>query len=786
MTENDHPVPPRKPRKTGKSRKPKARFLSVGLWWLFWRGLAAAIVVVLLYTLYLDFSIRQQFEGRRWELPARVYARPLELFNGQDLQIKDVVRELEATGYQRRSNPQQPGSYWQTGDDLYLATRQFDFWDGAEPARHLALRFDSSKIIAMREQGSGANVDIARLEPMLMGGIYPSHNEDRLLVQLDDVPPLLVKALIAVEDRNFYEHSGVAPAAIARAMWANLRAGRTVQGGSTLTQQLVKNFFLSDERSLSRKFTEAIMSLLLEWHYDKNEILQAYLNEVYLGQSGKHGVHGVGLASRYYFGRHINEIDLSQMALLVAIIKGPSYYDPRRHALRALERRNLVLSLMMEQGLIDKATHDKARRSKMSLIPKPSTSASDYPAYLDLVRRQLRRDYRDEDLRSEGLQIFTAFDPQVQWHTEQAMSSRINALEKQRHLPTKKLQGAAIVTAVESGEVLAVVGDREPRNSGFNRALDAVRPIGSLMKPAVYLTALEDHEHYNLASLLDDSLLVMEVEKGQQWQPANYDKAYHGQVLLQDALIHSYNISTVRLGQQIGLNKVAESLLRLGVSREVHRYPSLPLGTAPLSPLEVTQMYQVFAAGGFYSPLRSIREVMDAKGKPLQRYPLTVKQAFNPTDVYLLNHTLRAVTEEGTGRSLRSRLPADLFVAGKTGTTDDLRDSWFAGFSAAHMAVVWLGMDDNNATGLTGASGAMQAWADIIQGIKTRPLLLSTPENVEMLWIDRASGLRGSEGCQNAVQIPFIKGSAPDRNASCAGGGVADALRGVFGLFGKD
>jgi penicillin-binding protein 1B len=780
-------VPRRKSRKARKKRKSTKRQGHSGWFrWLFWRGLAVGIAAGLLYTLYLDFSIRQQFEGKRWELPARVYARPLELFSGQDLHINDVVRELQAIGYQRRANARQPGSYWQTGNDLYLVTRQFDFWDGPEASRRLALRFDSSKLIGLHEQGSGANVDIARLEPMLVGGIYPRHNEDRLLVQLEEVPPLLVKALVAVEDRDFYQHHGVAPKAIARAMWANLRAGKTVQGGSTLTQQLVKNFFLSHERSLSRKLNEAIMSLLLEWHYDKDEILEAYLNEVYLGQSGKRGVHGFGLASRYYFGRHLNEIDLSQTALLVAIIKGPSYYDPRRHPKRALERRNLVLSLMKEQGLIDNAVYEKARRSKMGLIPKPSTSTNDYPAYLELVRRQLRRDYRDEDLRSEGLQIFTSFDPHVQWQTERAISRRINSLEAQRQLPVKKLQGAAIVTAIENGEVLAVVGDRAPRNSGFNRALDAVRPIGSLIKPAVYLTALENHERYNLASLLDDSRLVMESVNGEQWQPANYDKTYHGQVLLQDALVHSYNISTVRLSQQVGLDKVADSLKRLGVFREVHRYPSLALGTAALSPIEVAQMYQVFAAGGFYSPLRSIREVMDAKGKPLQRYPLTVKQAFDPASVYLLNHTLRAVVEEGTARSLRDRLPGDLIVAGKTGTTDDLRDSWFAGFSGAHMAVVWMGMDDNKAAGLTGASGAMQAWADIIKGIETRPLFLTPPENVETIWIDRATGLRGSDDCEDAIVVPFIEGSAPERFADCAGGGVSDALRGVFGIFGKD
>ncbi|WP_126454206.1 penicillin-binding protein 1B [Sulfuriflexus mobilis] len=752
---------------------------------LLWRAFGLLLLGGLGYTLYLDFTIRQQFEGKRWELPARVYARPLELYSGQSLSSKELVRELKAVGYQPRSRPEHPGSYRQTDNTLSLITRSFDFWDGSEPSRRLSLRFEGQQLVSLHEQDSGAVLDIVRLEPVLMGGIYPRHNEDRLLVQLDEVPSLLIKSLLSVEDRDFYQHHGIAPRAIARAMWANLRAGHTVQGGSTLTQQLVKNFFLSQERSLSRKLNEALMSLLVEWHYDKDEILEAYLNEVYLGQSGQRGIHGFGLASRYYFGRHISELDLPQMALLVAIVKGPSYYDPRRHPQRARERRNLVLSLMQEQGFIDNTAYNKAVRSKLVVIPKPRTTTNDYPAYLELVKRQLRRDYRDEDLRSEGLQIFTSFDPNVQWQAERALTRRIQALEEQRRLPKSALQGAAIITAIDNGEVLAVVGDRAPRASGFNRALDAVRPIGSLMKPAVYLSALEQHDKFTLASLLDDSYLLMTEQNGEQWQPANYDKLYHGKVLLQDALVHSYNVSTVRLGQVVGLDTIAANLKRLGIFREVHRYPSLPLGTVALSPVEVAQMYQVFAAGGFYSPLRSIREVLDAKGKPLQRYPLTVKQAFKPADVYLLNHGLRAVVEEGTAAGLMSRLPAGLVVAGKTGTTDDLRDSWFAGFSGAHMAVVWMGMDDNKSAGLTGASGAMLAWADMMKGIRTQALWQVAPESIETLWIDRASGLLGNEGCEQTVRIPFIKGTAPTSYADCAGGGFADTLRGVFGIFGK-
>jgi len=771
----------RKRKRRTTQRKQKKSFLRRWLPRIF----IFAAIVTSVYVAYLDYTVRSQFEGKRWSLPARVYARPLELYSGLKVKPADIIKEIKKIGFQKNSRLNTPASYLRTGNDIHLVTREFEFWDGVEQGKKISIRFSGDEIVSLRRRGSGADIDLVRVEPLLIGGIYPAHKEDRLLVQLENTPELLIETLFAVEDRDFYSHYGVVPRAILRAAWANIRAGRTVQGGSTITQQLVKNLFLSKERSLIRKANEAIMALLIEWHYQKKEILEAYINEVYLGQSGQRAIHGFGLASNFYFGRRLKELNLSQIATLAGIIKGPSYYDPRRHPKRATQRRNLVLKLMYEQGLINKWRYRKETKRGLQLIPKPRASASQYPAYLDLVRRQLRRDYRDEDLRSEGLQIFTNFDPHIQWQAETSLKNTIASLEKQRKLPAKKLQGAVVVTSSEQGEVLALVGGRDVRQGGFNRALDAVRPIGSLIKPAVYLTAL-DSEQYTLASILDDSPLAVDMGGKEIWRPANYDRKYHGKVLLRDALIHSYNVSTVRLGQQLGMNSIANSLRELGVRRSVHRFPSLPLGTAAFSPIEVTQMYQTLSASGFRSPLRAIREVLDVKGKALQRYPLTVEQVFNPEPVYLVNSTLQSVVEEGTARGLRNMLSDELVVAGKTGTTDDLRDSWFAGFTGSHVGVVWLGMDDNRAARLTGASGAMRVWGSMMRGIRTQPLILMPPAEIEEKWIERNSGLLGNDDCEDALVLPFIAGSAPRQYAECAGGAFADTIDGFLNIFGTN
>lgn len=735
--------------------------------------LAAGVVPFFIYVLYLDAQVQTQFEGKRWALPAHVYARALELYPDQPLTAGQFAAELKMLGYRELSRPQLPGSYARLGDAFVVTTRAFQFWDGAEKSASLRLEFSADRLLGIWQANTGDSVDLLRLDPPLIGNIYPSHREDRILVKLDEVPPLLIDALLAVEDREFFNHHGVSPQSILRALWVNLRAGKTVQGGSTLTQQLVKNFFLTNERTLWRKFNEAIMALLLEFHYDKNEILEAYINEIYLGQDGRRAIHGFGLASQFYFGQPLKKLAPEQIALLVALVKGPSYYDPRRRSARAFERRNLVLQLLVEQGKLAPEIAQRASAEKPAVLPQNSTRVSRVPAFIDLVRRQLRRDYSDTDLSSEGLRIFTTLDPIVQRATEQAVSLQLDRL--QREGVDADIQGAAVVANVNDGEVQAVVGGRDPRFAGFNRALDAIRPVGSLIKPAVYLTALMRPEQYTLASLLDDGPLDVDMGGGEHWQPQNFDRQSHGvnyagkshQVLLNDALVHSYNIATARLGIALGVPTVIDTLRGLGAERPLTEYPALLLGAANFSPLDMTQVYHTLAAGGFRTPLRAIRAVLTADGQPLQRYPLSVKRAFDTIPVYLLNSSLRAVTREGTGQSLQYYLPKGLVVAGKTGTSDDLRDSWFAGFSDSHVAAVWVGLDDNRPAGLTGSRGALRVWGDILSRLGTRSLSADLPAEIKLAWIDRRNGLLADDDCPYAVQLPFAVGTQPGEYSAC-------------------
>jgi len=756
----------RRKRGRRKSRRQAPRYR---IPWL--RGLLAVAVLLAGYLVYLDFKVRHQFDGKRWSLPARVYARPLELYAGLPLTPEQLATELAALHYQPAISPRQAGEVSRNRNVFHLITRPFVHWDGREDSRNIRVTLANGVVSQLVDVGNGAAASLVRLDPVMVGSFYPTHSEDRVLVKLDEVPPLLTEALVAVEDHNFYSHHGIAPLSILRALWANIRAGGVVQGGSTLTQQLVKNFYLSSERTLRRKINEAIMALMLEWHYEKDEILEAYLNEVYLGQDGGRAVHGFGLASHFYFERPLAELSVEQIALLTGLVKGPSYYNPRQQPERALQRRNLVLDVMSAAGLIthEQAVRGKSRKLDVSHYRKKAINT--FPAFLDMVRRQLQRDYREEDLTTEGLRIFTTLDPQLQWQLEQVLDRRLGGLESERGIPANTLEGAAVVTSIQGGEVLALAGGRHPGFAGFNRAMDAKRQVGSVIKPAVYLTALQRPEDYTLATLLDDDPLTWKAPNGNDWSPQNYDRQFHGMTPLYHALAHSYNVATARLGLELGLDSVISTLTSLGLRQDFRPYPSLLLGAVELSPLQVTQMYQTLASGGFRTPLRAIRAVLAVDEIPLQSYPLRVKAAVAPAPAYLITTALRFAARTGTGSALYRVLPAAMDIAGKTGTTDDLRDSWFAGYTGDRLAVVWVGRDDNQSTGLTGSTGALLIWRDLFAQVGDQGPLQSAVEGIEILRIDPLSGLRADNGCPDAVELPFIQGSGPVESAPCAVGG---------------
>src|SRR2546423_1903664 len=672
-----------------------------------WAALALAFAASV-FTLYLDSRVRSEFEGRRFALPARIYARPLELHVGLHIPQQDVEQELRDLGYPDVAREGESGWFTRSGNELEIALRPFVFWDGPQPAKRLRAAFDGGAVTALRDAG-GAEVPLARLEPLPIGGIYPANNEDRVLVRLAEVPKPLVQALIANEDRNFYSHHGFDLRGIARAAFSFLRF-KGLQGGSTLTQQLVKNFFLTPERTLSRKVTELFMAVLLEIHYDKDEILETYLNEIYLGQDRDRAIHGVGLASLFYFGKTIEHLTLAESALLVGMVKGPTFYDPFRNPERALERRNLVLRETKDRGFATMEEYSKARAADLGVNQKAAMGTSPHPAFLDLVHRQLRRDYDEADLRSEGLRVFTTLAPRVQAAAERALERKIAQFDKGKIFGEPGLEGAVVVTDTQSGEVQALVGGRDVRFRGFNRAVDAARPVGSLLKPAIYLTALSLPERYTLVTPIDDGPFVWKSRGAPDWEPTNYDKTFHGAVPLRMALAHSYNAATARLGTDIGVEKVLATIKRLGIERPLNPFASTLLGAVDLSPLEVAQMYQTIASGGFRTPLRAIREVTTQDGRPLKRYALAVEQAFPPEPMYLITAAMQGVVREGTGRSLSNWLPPETAVAGKTGTTTEQRDAWFAGFTGDRLGIVWIGYDDNRAARLSGAGAALPVW----------------------------------------------------------------------------
>lgn len=733
----------------------------------WWRGLLLTCLALLLalvgYSLYLDHQIVQRFAGSRWELPARVYARPLELYPGATLTVDDLRAELKRLGYRRSTALDSPGTFSGSGKELDFVTRDFRFWDGAQPSLAVSARFRDGSLVDLKNRRSGDGLYLVRLDPELIGSLFPHSGEDRILVRLNATPQLLRQMLLQVEDRRFYQHFGLDLRAIGRAFMADVRSGGIVQGGSTLTQQLVRSYFLDNRQTLWRKFTEAIMAVELEWHYGKDEIFEAYLNEVYMGQDGPRAIHGFGLASHFYFKKPLKELDPAQLALLVALVKGPSYYDPRRYPDRARERRNLVLDVAAKQQLLTPAEAAKAEAQPLGVVKTPPEGTSYYPAFMDVVRNQLTRDYRPEDLTSAGLQIFTTLDPRLQTQLEETVSDGVGRLEQDRGMPDDTLEAAAAVTSVEGDELLAVVGGRRAGYAGFNRAVNAVRPIGSLAKPAVYLTALGPDRHYTWATQIEDSPLDVQLPNGKSWHVDNYNDEYHGKIPLYQALVHSYNVPTVKVGLDVGVDSVAQTLRALGFRRKLNPYPSLLLGASAMSPLEVAQLYNTLATGGFHTPLTAIRDVLDVDGVPLKRYPLKVDAAVDPRSAYLVDRAMQEVVRQGTGRSARTWVPADWDVAGKTGTTDDFRDSWFAGFSGNHVAVVWVGRDDNKPTGLTGASGALQIWARFMGRIPNQTFAPLKPAGVNEVWLNPKTGKAVDDDCAGAVMLPFLKGTAPEQ-----------------------
>ncbi|RZR36646.1 penicillin-binding protein 1B [Vibrio vulnificus] len=743
----------RTPRKTTKKRSavkaPRRQWLKT-LWSLSWKAGLALVAVLIFVGIYLDSVVKQRFEGQLFQLPTVVYARIQTLYAGENVSRPDLQKELDILNYRKVSQPRYPGEYSSSSSKIELIRRPFEFVDGPEADRHVMLHFDASSLTRIQSLESKGDLGYLRLEPKMLGMLEKDTDEQRLFLRREQFPEIMVDALLVTEDRDFYQHDGVSPLAIARAMFVNLKAGRTVQGGSTLTQQLAKNLFLTQDRTLWRKVREAYIALILDYRYSKDRILEAYLNEVYLGQSGNQAIHGFGLASRYYFGQPIQELRIDQLAMLVGMVKGPSYYNPVRFPERTKERRDLVLRLMMQQNMLTASEYDQAASRPLDIQDVPRI-ASRQPAYFQQLSMELREKVGEAFQGETGLRVFTSLDPISQDKLEKAISKKVPELGK---VAGNELEAAAVAVDRTSGEIRAMVGGKRTGYDGFNRAINASRPIGSLVKPAVYLTALEQPEKYTLATTLQDTPLSLKGSKGSVWEPRNFDRQFRGDVPLYQALAKSLNVPTVRLGMQLGIDQVSDTLARLGVNRnEIRPVPSMFLGAFSLTPLEVAQMYQTLTNSGRKAPLTALRSVVDLEGHVLYQSLPKSSPAVNEQAAWLTTYAMKQGVAQGTGRYLQNQF-AWAALAGKTGTSNDSRDSWFVGVDGREVTTIWLGRDDNQPTKLTGASGALRVYAEYLKQRTPEKLILPWPKEITTLGYQQKSDGELSLDCSSQFTLP--------------------------------
>ena len=710
------------------------------------------VAFITFYAIYLDGKIRAKMDGKTWELPAEDYARIESISIDDNLTLEQVKTALLDNGYRQVSQIATPGDFKIEDDTLVMLRRAFAFPETPEAHRVLRLRFTQDKLSHIEDLVQGKLVESFRLDPKLIAMLHSDSDEERQALRLQQYPYFLIQALLLTEDKRFYQHDGISPMGIARALMANYQAGRTVQGASTLTQQLVKNIFLSSEKSLSRKVNEALMSLILDYRYDKNRILETYLNEIYLGQNGSYQVHGFALASQFYFGRPIQEITPSQMALLVGMVKGPSLYNPWRSPQAAMDRRNVVLKLLEENGAITSDEYQFLVKQPLGVKEKGSIYRQQ-PAFMQVLNQDLKNELGENKVAQlSGAKIFTTLDRKQQRSAEQAVINGLEELEA-TDKRIKDLQSAIVVAEYKTGKVRAVVGDRLTQFAGFNRALQSRRQIGSLVKPSIYAIALSDPKNFRLNTPINNKPITIQVKGSAPWTPKNYDKRFSGSVMLMDALVRSLNIPTVNIGMKVGLKKVIAKQKEMGWDNvDIPSYPSMLLGAYSISPYDVTKSYQVLANSGLKTPLTTIESITAFDGSQIYQRDIeeVSEQVLPPEAAIQTLYAMQQVVERGTARSLQNEF-AHLKLAGKTGTTNNARDTWFVGVDGENVTTVWLGKDNNSDTYLTGSSGALYVYKAYLH--RASPTVFRLPKSANLQWVG-INGF-GTINCDPNRQIPM-------------------------------
>jgi len=728
------------------------------------------------YFFILDYWIRSKFESHRWNLPSRIYSDSFYLYPDQKKTVEEVERRLERLEYKRVAGPVKAvGEFSRLGASI-LSVYLHNF---AYPSEEflgfpITIEFSSTGLKRIQRMDDGEVLNTLKLEPELIASIFDQKMEDRTVISINEMPQALIDAVVAIEDERFYEHHGIDPLSILRAFLTDLLHLRAVQGGSTLTQQLIKNYFLSSEKTVARKINEMMMAILIELRYSKREILEAYFNEIYFGQKGPISITGIEEAARFYFSKKASQLSLAESALLAGVVRSPGEYSPYRNINRAYDRRNFVLKVMKEKKMITPSEYEKAHKEKI-VLKSSHSRALQAPYFVDFVQSQLKTNYPEAILKSQGINIFTTLDMDLQEVAETKMTKRLGELEENKaNLKKIKksgnlLEGAFIALQPETGAIRAYVGGRAYELSQFDRVAEAHRQPGSSFKPFVYLTALaEEGKHYNLASMIDDTSFSVPMG-GRNWTPENYDKSEHGTVTFREALEHSYNIATTKLAMEVGLEKVVMMAHEAGIESPLQPYPSLALGAFEVTPLELARAYTLFPNHGTRSEPIAIMSVVTREGQVLEKRGYKMQGVISPELAYLMNYLMRGVLDRGTASSART-LGYTGLGAGKTGTTSDYRDSWFVGYTPDLLALVWVGYDDGTPTGLSGASGALPLWVDFMKAVNpagaSHEDFLAT-QNILLVKVSKTGKLY-RPSCGEPFEEAFLKGTEP--HEYCDGG----------------
>ena len=716
---------------------------------LFLKLSLALLVAVGLGLVYLNAHLSKQFESLSWAVGAKIYARPLELFAGANFSLEQVRFELDLLNYQRVTRNPGRGEYEVNEQTLRVGMRGHDYPDGIELEQRIQIEFESNQVRSLTHQNN-QSVDIVRFEPLVLAQLSGAH-ADREVIQLSDLPRGFIDMLIAVEDRAFYEHAGLSVTGILRALVNNVLAGRFAQGGSTLTQQLVKNLYLTRERTLSRKALEAIYAVLLDAGFSKEQILEAYVNEVFLGQWGNRAIHGFGTAAQFYFGRPMNELTTAQQALLIGLIKGPSALNPRRYPERALRRRNLVLSLAASEGVISQQQAETFSKVSLAVPKRPADRIGRFPGYVSIVHRELKNDYTNQQLNAAGLKIYTALDPQVHRGLVKGRQTMLKKLKDSGLDPKNDVQMGAIVADIPTGEIQAVLAGRD-HQIGFHRVLDAKRQIGSLVKPFVVAAAIEEDPRLHSGTLVRDEAVSIRDAKGDVWAPKNYDKTEKGVVRLETVIANSINQATVHLALGLGFDVILERLSDYGIPVGPSKPPATVLGVSEMSPYQIATRFQGLLNQGYLTPLKAVRSVVDDNGRPLTRRAFQSTQLMSAQAAAQVDHMMRVGATVGTGKAFGQRYPE--IMASKTGTTDDGRDAWFVGADGRRLGVTWVGFDDNRKAGLVGSVAALPVISDAFRYIQRSNRSTKLPEGLEFRHLNQ-SGQIVDASCHGAERRPI-------------------------------